>query len=173
MMFKAVSPWRIRRWFRRHPSDEELTLFVDKELKEERLVYLRQHFNQCDRCRARWTRLEQEWKNLAAMSADTNAQYPIPNEELLKKIQAAIHDHNVSGSETDQKVAAVLGIYLGRRAAEAILKGEASASARREKIVGAEAALSALLGRKGYAAVETRLVSIMNEGPESLGESSQ
>jgi hypothetical protein len=142
---------------------------MGKDLGAKRPASMKRHIDRCDHCRMRLARLEQEWKQLAEMRAHSF----ISEEELLAKIQSAIRTQIASGMEKDRKIAAVLGVYLGQRAAEAIIKGETSESERRKKIAGAEAALSILLGRRGFAAVETRIDSIMNEQPESQGESSR
>jgi hypothetical protein len=97
----------------------------------------------------------------------------LEEKELIAKIQDALHDRPKSGPEMDRRLAAVLKIYLGQRAAAALLQpGETTESSRQERRAGAEAALLTLLGRKGFAAVEMRLLKIL-ERPKSANESSQ
>jgi len=171
--------WQFLRWFCRHTGDRQLLLFLDSELSDKRRAYVTKHLRECDRCHARMMQMEQEWKCFAELSLSSDAKPLLGEEELITNIQAAIRDQSplrpgqaqcFENMETDRQIAAVLGIYLGQHAASALFHAEEiSASSCRERLAGAEAALSTLLGRKGFAAVEMRLLKILEEPKSASG----
>ncbi len=168
---------QILHWFHRHPGDAQLLSFLDGELSKKRRASAMKHLKNCDSCHARLAQIEKEWNYFGELNAASSAEPLFSKKDLILKIRSAISagpeaprlPASPGTAETDRRLAAVLGIYLGRRATAAILSEEPSSSSRRERLAGAEAALSTLLGRKGFAAVETRLLNIMN--PKSAGGS--
>lgn len=171
-MFKDFA-WRLLQWFHQHPGDSQILSFLHGELPEERRAFMVKHLNKCHRCHTKMIQLEQEWKHFAELNTAVTANPVFEEKELITKIQDALHDRLKSGPEMDRQLASVLGIYLGQRAAAALLQpGKTTASSRQERLAGAEAALLTLLGRKGFAAVEMRLLKIL-ERPKSANVSSQ
>jgi anti-sigma factor RsiW len=171
-MFKDFA-WRFLQWFYQHPGDSQILSFLHGELPDERRSFMVKHLDQCHRCHTRLMQLEQEWKHFAELNTASTATSSLEEKELIAKIQDALHDRPKSGPEMDRQLAAVLKIYLGQRAATALLQpGETAAASQQERLAGAEAALLTLLGRKGFAAVEMKLLKIL-ESPKSANESSQ
>lgn len=170
-MFKDFA-WRFLQWFYRHPGDSRILSFLEGELQDKRHAYMAKHIKECNRCHTKLVQMEQDWKHFAELNTASAADPFFEEKELIAKIQDSLHDQPKSGPEMDRQLASVLGIYLGQRAARALLQpGETTESSRQERLAGAEAALLTLLGRKGFAAVEMRLLKIL-ERPKSANESS-
>jgi len=167
--------WQFLRRFCRHPGKRRLLLFLDNELPDMHRNQIIRHLAECNRCHARMVQMEREWRFFAELNLASSLDL-IEKKKLITKIQAAIQDLKSSPpqlpekTEMDRQLAAVLDIYLGRRAAASLVQPEKdSAPSRGEKIAGAEAALLTLLGRKGFAAVEMRLHPITRCAPKAVG----
>ncbi len=173
-------------WHWGYPSEGLLISLQDGMISEKRRARVERHLKRCARCRARASQLAQDWKDFAELSLSAAAEPSSVQEELIAKIQASIHawsEANLPASsqqehqafaqtETDRRIADVLGIYLGKRAAAALFHAEgASPASRQESLAHAKSALRILLGRKGATAVEEKLLKIMNHLPESSGGS--
>jgi anti-sigma factor RsiW len=185
-MFRNLA-WRIEEWFGGHPSDGRLFSLRDGALSDRQRACVTEHLKKCDRCRAKTAQMEREWKRFAELSAVSNIKSSIEENELLAKIRSDIRAwsnanpsplsslpaNDFEKTETGHKVAAVLSIYLGNRAAAALLQtNETPERERAGKLIGAERTLSILLGRKCAAAIDLKLRRIMEELPKSTCESS-
>jgi hypothetical protein len=125
--------------------------------------------------------IEQDWQQLEELRSASINNASLSEEDLVSGIQAFIH----AGSEVHppasparetqslDQAAAVLGVYLGRRAADAML--QASGTSRltnKENLASAKSALRTLIGRRSATAIEMKLHRIMRRIPESAGGSS-
>lgn len=117
----------------RHPSESQLLAYHDNELPGYRRRRIMQHLNQCPECQDRSEQLARDWKNLTAMTAAAEVEPAIPEEELIRNIQASIRDwsvHHLPPSDDAVKVDApcevvaptapagiksIVRILLGRR----------------------------------------------------------
>jgi anti-sigma factor RsiW len=167
--------WRFRYLFCGHPGERQLLLCLDSELSDKRRIYIVKHLERCDRCRGRMAQIEKQWRFLAESASAPGAK-SFEGNSLILNIMAAAQAQQFLVSEqadphkaeTDRRLAAVLSIYLGQRAAAVLFQAdEATSHSLQERLAGAEAALLTFLGRKGYNAVEMRLLKIMEELPKA------
>jgi anti-sigma factor RsiW len=179
----ALSFFRhLMRW--RHPNDSRLLAFHDGELSGERRARIQAHLNLCPRCLERAAQITQDWKDFAESISATAEKPPFEKGKLIDKIQASVHAWSAANlpaspeqefvqTETGRQVTAMLAIYLGQRAAKALIDGiEASEFSRQEKLAQAASTLRVLLGHKSAAAVVEKLVGIMGPLSESAGKPS-
>jgi anti-sigma factor RsiW len=170
---------RAKTWSWRHPSRGVLLSLQDGELSGRRRARILSHLEGCSRCRANAARIKQEWKRIAAL-ASTEGADPVPDEnDLLARIQASIRawsatsltrpqTQTLSEAEARRQMEAVLEVYLGKRAAIALLQAHGvSPSSRQDTLTAVDSALAALLGRKGATVVSARLRRIVDQVPES------
>ncbi len=177
---------RLVTWHWGAPSDGDLLALQDNELSVERRARIQAHLNRCARCRERAERIARKWGEFAAFHQTASANPPFSEDELIAVIQSSIRawrDANLppppeaerlvlTKTEAERQAVAVLGLYIGQRAAKALLQGiEDSESARKEKLAQAESTLRALLGRKNAAAVVEKIARIMAQHSESAGQS--
>ncbi len=178
---------RLTGWIHRHPDDGVLLALHDGELSEPRRARALSHLEHCLRCRARAAQIGQEWECLSGRRAAAGRVSDSREADLLVKIQASIHAWSAANivtappqaaevfarTEAGRQMALVLGIYLGQRAAAALLEaGGAVPPSRSGCLATAESTLTALLGRRGTSAVEAKLHWIMEHFPESAVQSS-
>jgi len=177
---------RLVTWHWGSPSDGELLALQDNELSVKHRVRIQAHLKRCGRCRERAERIAREWSEFAAFTETASAKSPFSEDELIADIQSSIRawsDANLppppederlvlTKAEAERQAVAVLGLYIGQRAAKALLQGiDASESARKEKLAQAESTLRALLGQKNAAAVMEKLTRITGPLSESAGQS--
>jgi len=166
-------------WRWRHPSDSRLLAFHDGELSGKHRERVQAHLNRCPRCLERAAQIAQDWKDFAELSAATAEKPPFAEGELIAKIKASVHEWRAADlpaspqqefaqTATGRQVTAMLAIYLGQRAANALLNGiETSEISKQEKLAQAASTLRVLLGRKSAAAVVEKLLRIMGPISES------
>jgi hypothetical protein len=174
---RQIIGWRCGR-----PSDRLLLLLHDREISDRQRARVQKHLLQCPRCRERFEQIAQDWKRLAAMNSAAGANSALAEEVLAARVRSSIDAWSAAnlsagaapGTQTfeqieaERQVATVLGVYLGQRAADALLReGGTSQILKKEGIASAEAALRILLGRKAATAIEDRLAKITNRLPES------
>ena len=174
-------------WFQRHPGERLLVALYDNELSSARRSGVLNHLKQCRRCQRRLLQIEQNWSRLEALKSAASENLPYSEKEFVSKIQASIlariaADHTVSASqktaaftdtEAKRQIAAALGVYIGRRAADALLQADrTSPVSNKDGLASARSAMQILIGRKGARAIETKLHRIMSRLPESTGGSS-
>jgi len=174
---------RAKTWFRIHPGRGVLLSLQHGELSGKRRVRTLSHLEACSRCRARAARIEQEWKRFAELAAAEAINPGFKEEELIARIQDSIRawsEANVTPSQAQTlseaearcQLEALLEVYLGKRAAAALVGTlGASPSSRQETLAAADSALAALLGRKGATAVSARLQRIMAQALASTHRS--
>ncbi len=177
---------RLVTWHWGSPSDGDLLALRDNEISDKRRVRVEAHLKQCASCRERAARIAREWDEFAAISANAAARPSFAEDELIADIQASIRAWSeanlpppaqtakraLSSSEAERQAVAVLGLYIGQRAAKALLQGiDASETARKEKLAQAESTLCALLGQKSAAAVMEKLSNLLGPLSESTGRS--
>jgi anti-sigma factor RsiW len=176
---------KLRAWLGRHPGEDLLMALHDGELSGERLSRILSHIDKCPDCRLRSDRIERSWSLLAESHSAAGDNPSFPQEMLLSSIRDAIHTWSAANlsmqsheteaffqSEAGRRMAFVLGIYLGRQAAAALLgTGHATPPSKRECLVRAGSTLSALLGARGAMAVEAQLLRIIDQLPESAAQS--
>jgi anti-sigma factor RsiW len=170
-------------WHCGRPSDHLLLLLHDGEISDRRRARVQRHLHRCPRCRERMARIAQDLKDLSAMNSNAGANATLAEEILVAKVRSSIDawsaanlpDGSAPGTQTfeqieaGRQVAAVLGVYLGQRAANALLReGGTSQISKQEGIASAEATLRILLGRKAATAVGEKLAKIINRLPESV-----
>jgi anti-sigma factor RsiW len=173
-------------WFRRHPGESLLVSLHDNEISPSHRSRIQAHLKQCPRCQDRLAQIEQDWKKLGELRSAASED-PLSEMEMVSGIQAAIHEWRetnqpasssrksltLTQAETDRQIAAVLGVYLGRRAADALLKANRTAQySNQEILANAQSALRILIGRKGATAIEMKLHRIISRMQESAGGSS-
>ncbi len=178
---------RICAWLWGHPSDGVLFALQDGQLSDKRRIQARSHLAKCRRCREKASQMEQEWKIITGTALASGFTSAAAGDELLARIRASIHaasptagtlsqQHPASPfaqTEAGRQMAAVLGAYLGRRAAAVLLEsGGGEPPSRQDCLVAAGSALTALLGQKGAAAVKAKLHWIINNCADSAVQSS-
>jgi hypothetical protein len=168
-----------------HPGDSLLVSLHDNELSPSRRSRVLTHLKKCRHCRDRLMQIDLDWRQLEELRLAANRQ-PLSDTELISGIQASIHacseatpqpasqeDLEKVQAETNCNVAAALGVYIGRRAADAMVRANGtSLFSNRKNLASAQSTLRILIGRKSAAAIETKLHRIMNRMPESAGRSS-
>jgi anti-sigma factor RsiW len=174
-------------WHWGYPSDGQLLSLCDGELSDEPRVRIQAHLNQCPGCRERAAQIAQDWKDFAELSWAARAKPVFAEDALTAGIHASIHAWRMANlpaagaqttqasaqAEADRQAAAVLGVYIGQRAAHALLHGiDTSQASRQKKLAQAESTLRVLLGRKSAAAVVVKLAGLMGRLSESAGGSS-
>lgn len=182
MVLSSLRHLMLWRW--RHPNDGRLLAFHDGELSGKLRERVQAHLNLCPRCLERAAQIAQDWKYFAELGAATAEKPPFAEGELIARIQSSIHawsaanlpaspEQEFAQIATGRQATAMLGIYLGQRAANALLNGiEASEISRQEKLAQAASTLRVLLGRKSAAAVVEKLLGIMGPISESSGKPS-
>jgi hypothetical protein len=166
-------------WSWRHPSRGVLLSLQDGELSGKSWARVLSHLEGCARCRARAAQIELECKRFAALASAEGAD-ALPNgNDLLARIQDSIRAwsatnltrpqaQTLSEAEARRQMEAVLEVYLGKRAAIALLQAHGvSPSTRQETLTAVDSALAALLGHRGATVVSARLRRIMDRVPES------
>jgi hypothetical protein len=179
MIFREFA-WQLRYLLCGHPGDRQFLLCLDNELSDKCRAIIVRHLERCDPCRARMAQMEEEWRFLAESASSTTAK-AFEGSPLILDIMAAAHAQVLVSKQTDpdkaerdRRLKAVLSIYLGQRAVTALFQtDEVTSLSRRERLAGAEAALLTFLGRKGYKAVEMRLLKILEELPKPVSSPSQ
>jgi anti-sigma factor RsiW len=166
------------KWYWRHPSERLLLLLRDGEIPDRHRFRIQAHLKHCPECQSRAAQIDQDWKYLAELNAAATADPAFSEEEQIKTIRASIHAWSsinfpdfsaqtkpqFAQTETGMQIEAVLGVYIGQRAAAALLRmGEASQDSKPESIANAESILGTLLGRKGATAVKAKLLRIMDQ----------
>ncbi|HYK89448.1 MAG TPA: hypothetical protein VE398_11805 [Acidobacteriota bacterium] len=166
-----------------HPADNVLVMLNDAELRDKSRERSLSHLENCGRCQERVSQIAHEWKIIAQVwRADADAAGA---DRELAEIQSTINSwitadgvpisqpsQPFAQTPTGRQVSAVLGIYLGHRAAAALLEaGGAAPRSRQQYLMAADTALTALLGRKGAAAVGAKLLRIMDQFSESVAQS--
>jgi hypothetical protein len=174
-------------WFHRHPGESVLLSLHDNEASPARRSRILAHLKQCPSCQDRLTQIEENWKRLKEWKSAASENSALSEKELASKIQASIHAWSEANrpastsrenlatikAEANRQIAAVLGVYLGRRAADALLRTNNTLQfSAKEELAGAQSALRILIGRKSATAIEMKLHRIMNRMPESAGRSS-
>jgi anti-sigma factor RsiW len=167
-----------------HPSDSLLLSLHDGEISDKRRGRLEAHLNRCPRCQARAARMAQDWRDFAELTLAADAGPASAEEELITKIQSSIHAWSAANlpassqpeaqafaqTETGRQVAAVLGVYLGQRAAAALLHAGGTAQiSKQQSVAQFGSTLRVLLGRQSARAVEKKLLRIMSQLPDSAG----
>ena len=166
----------------RHPSESLLLSLHVGEISDRRRERLQAHLKQCLRCQARAAQMARDWRDFTELTLAADASPAFAEEELITKVQSSIRGWSAANlpassqpetqpfaqTEVGQQVAAVLAVYLGQRAASALLHaGRATQISKQEKLAQAEWTLRVLLGRQGAKAVEKKLLRIMNQLPDS------
>jgi hypothetical protein len=167
---------RIASRISRHPSDDLLLSLSHREINGESLDRIVAHVGRCQRCSKKKEQLEQEWKGIAALGAGTAVLSKLAEEELIHKIQSSMSaqvDCNnpadlkpaPSDPEAERQVEEMLGTFLGKRAAAALLRKEqdsanAAIPGSLEDIL---PILRALLGSRGAEAIERRFLRLTNQ----------
>jgi hypothetical protein len=182
MMKRWMDQITLWRWG--HPSEGRLLSLNDETIPEERQALIREHVQRCPRCRAQATKIAEDWKNLAQMHSAVDFNPAFSEQELANKIQASIHAWSevnrpasspqamraFAQTEAGRQVAAVLGTYLGQRAAASLLRTDTDApGSEQANLADAGSTLRILLGRKSAAVVEERLFRIAGRSPKSDG----
>ena len=177
---------RIMAWHWGSPSDGQLLALQDGELSGKRRASVQAHLEQCSQCRERAARIAQDLNAIAALSSAAAAKSPTGEQELIADVQASIRAWSeanlpptpdqakqaLSPTEAERQAVAILGLYIGQRAAKALLQGiDASEASKKEKLAQAESTLRVLLGNKSAAAVVEKLAGIMGQLSESAGQS--
>ncbi len=177
---------RLVTWHWGSPSDGELLALQDNELSGKRQARIQAHLKRCGRCRERAERIAREWSEFVALNEAASANPPFSEDELIAEIQSPIKAWSranlpppketerlvLTKTEAERQAVAGLGLYIGQRAAKALLQGmEDSESSRKEKLAQAESTLRALIGRKNAAAVVEKITRIMAQHSESAGQS--
>jgi hypothetical protein len=170
--------------FRQHPGESLLISLHDNETSPSQRSQILTHLKQCPRCQDRLSRIEQDWKQLEELRLAAGTSVSLSETELASKIQESIHKWSeanrpasaaretlpISKAEAERQIADVLGVYLGRRAADAILHaGQTTQFSNKDSLAGACSALRILIGRKSATAIEMKLHRIMSRMPESAG----
>ena len=171
---------RLATWHWGAPSDGELLALHDGELTGKRRTQIQEHLKRCARCRDRSAQIAEDWNNFTSLNSDSIANSSSSEEGLILDIQASIRawseanlpfapatkDYALTPAEAERQAIAVLGLYIGQRAAKAMLQGiDTSEASKQEKLAQAESTLSTLLGRKSATAVIEKLARIL--GPLS------
>jgi anti-sigma factor RsiW len=169
---------RLTTWHWGAPGDGELLALHDGELSEKRRTQIQKHLMHCPRCRDRSAQIVQDWNNFASLNSDSVPNPPSSEEAMILDIQASIRawseanlpftpatkNYALTPAEAERQAIAVLGLYIGQRAAKAILQGiDASEASKQEKLAHAESTLRTLLGRKSATAVIEKLARIMGK----------
>jgi hypothetical protein len=167
--------------FRRHPGESQLVSLNDNEIPPSLRSKILAHLKQCRRCQDRLMQIEQDWKKLEQLRSTSINNASLSEEDLVSNIQASIHawgeaNQPASASRRTRSLdeaAAVLGVYLGRRAADAMLQASGTSQpTNKENLASAQSALRILIGRRSATAIEMKLHRIMRRIPESAGGSS-
>ena len=179
---------RIATWYRRHPDDGMLLSLHDGELSADRRARVQVHLKQCARCRHRAEQIAKDWNRLVEWNRSTAAFERFDQEQLTAKVRTSIDAfkaaslvaHSAGSSQrapqaaAERQVAEILAVYLGRRAAAALLHAHrASSDSQQEGLRDAESVLRILLGEKPAAAIEAMICRIINQIPRSACGSSQ
>jgi len=173
-------------WLGGHPADGVLFALQDGQLSGRRLTRAHAHLKKCRRCRNKAAQMAREWKRVVDSGPAPGFASAIAEKELLARIRGSIRASYpaeeglpqpqaaaFAQTEAGRQMAAVLGVYLGKRAAGALLNaGESDTPSKQECLAAAGSALTALLGRKGAAAVEARFRWIIDHCPDSAARSS-
>jgi hypothetical protein len=175
---------QITAWPFGHPNEGRLLSLQDGTISGKRQARIRAHIQRCPRCRARAEKIAEEWTHVSALHLAADFNPAFSEEELVKKVRASIHAWSAASlpalspqamqafaqTEAGRQVAAVLGAYLGQRAASALLRtGEPSPISEQANLADAGSTLRILLGRKSAAAVEEKLLRIAGRIPKSIG----
>jgi hypothetical protein len=172
----GISGWQAIEVFRRHPSDRLLIALHDGELPEGKRVRALLHLERCTSCRLRSSQIGLDWCRLLELNSSDLAGLNITGQEIAARVQSVIHDwskeHPVR-TEAARRIENVLGVYLGKRAAAALLQERgASQDPVQDALASAGSTLRILLGNKSAAAIEAKLLQITGRTPESAGGSS-
>ncbi len=141
-----------------HPGERLLIAYHDGEVSDKVRARIHDHLQRCFECQSKAAQISQEWTHLSALNAAIETG--ISKAELAESMQNTIR--MAPGSDDARKqMAAVLEVYLGKRAAAAVLTGQVAPGAHAyDGLESADALLRTLLGKKSAKAIESRLVRI-------------
>lgn len=150
---------------RRHPSDRVLTAMRDGALPDRQLTRVLAHMDRCTACRLRAGRISLEWDELVELNSAGTEDSKAAEQELVARIQAAVrawNDGQPAQANASRKIEDVLGVYLGKRAAAALLHERAAVDDSLQDIIGsAGSTLRILLGKKSTTVIESKLLKII------------
>ena len=178
---------RLIEWFQRHPGESLLISLHDNEISPSRRPRILAHLKRCPLCQDRFAKIMHDWNQLEKLKSAASESSSLSEDGLVSKIQGSIHAWNetnqppsfsqenqtLSRAEVEHPIAAVLGVYIGRRAANAMLHASGTTEfSNMENLAGAGSPLQILIGRKSAAAVESKIHRILSRLAESPGGSS-
>ena len=177
---------RMGEWLRGHPSDGTLFALQDGQLAGRRKTRAYTHLANCPACREKAAQMEREWESVVGVCRTPDSDFVPAEDEILASIRDAIRASSpaedfltapqgavFAQTEAGRRMAGVLGIYLGQRAAAALLDaGGNNPQSKQECLAAAENALTALLGQKGASAVQVRIRWIVDHCADSGAQSS-
>ncbi len=174
---------RLGEWLRGHPSDGTLFALQDGQLAGSRKTRAYTHLANCPACREKAVQMELDWKSVDDAYRTPGSDFVPAEDELLASIRNALRASDpaedvlaapqaaaFAQTEAGRRMAGVLGIYLGQRAAAALLDAGGNNS-KQECLTAAGNALTELLGQKGAAAVQARISWIVDHCAESSAQS--
>jgi hypothetical protein len=171
-----ISIWQAVELFRRHPSDRMLIALHDGQISEGRSARLRRHLDKCPTCRTRSSQIQCDWDLLAKVNSAENRILSIAEQALVSRVHDSIRDwktEHPDWTDTEHRMEHVLGVYLGKRAAAALVQGSnALQDPGQDHLASAGSTLRILLGKKSAVAIESTLLRIMGQASESTSESS-
>lgn len=142
--------------FRRHPSERLLISLHDGEISRWCRRRIERHLQKCSNCKERIARINRDWAYLSKLNGVVAPE--VPENGLVESVHASIAV-SADPAAMARRMEAVLEVYLGKRAAAALLKGERTDSAQ-DGIAKAESMLRILLGNRSAAAIESKLLRI-------------
>jgi hypothetical protein len=162
--------------FRRHPSDRRLAALHDGQIQEGQRARAQRHLDRCPACRLRAERIGRDLAILADVNFAEAKNLSIDEQALVAGVQDSIRSWRaeyLNRTEVTRRIEDVLGVYLGKRAAAALMQcGSVLQDSGQDSLANAGSTLRVLLGEKSARAVEARLLRIIKQVPESAGKSS-
>ena len=162
---------------RLHPSYEELLAFRDAELSEDKSQRITLHLDRCRRCQVERGRIEDDIARFQLRDPWLNVSRVPPLGVGFARLRLAIQDYKIPDSSPSgparteslsdkymgQRVAAELGLYVGPRAAAALLQRMDNGHRDLHDFIGAaDPVLTAFYGQATASAVTFRISRIWN-----------